>query len=106
MGLAKNGMEEFRPEIERVAGGTNWAGKNGMEEFRPELEGVAGGINLAGKIGMAERRPDYEYPSGSLEELIWPAKMGWRNFVLNYKYINYYGEPRQEIPPANVLHSC
>ena len=57
---AKNGMEEFRPEIERVAGGTNWAGKNGMEEFRPELEGVAGGINLAGKNGMEEFRPELQ----------------------------------------------
>ena len=61
--------------------------------------------NLACKNGMEEFRPDCEYSSGSLEELIWLAKMGWRNFVLNYKYINYYGESRQEIPPADVLHS-
>ena len=35
---AKNGMEEFRPELKRVAGGINCAGKNGMEEFRPKLD--------------------------------------------------------------------
>ena len=52
---------------------------------------------------MEELRPELER---SLEELIVLAKMGWRNFVPNYKDIIYEGESRQEIPPVNVLHSC
>ena len=53
-------MEEFRPELKRVAGGINCAGKNGMQEFRLKLERVAGGINSAGKNGMEEFRPELQ----------------------------------------------
>ena len=94
--------ENWRCTIARVIGaGVYWE----RAKTQPVLNNCEV-INLACENGMEEFGPECEYSSGSLEELIRLAKMGWRNFVLSYTYINYYGESRQEIPPANVLHSC